>query len=128
MDSSWKSIIRYTITALCSWPCEEFNSFVKGIKSGHDSGVEAHANISFEELAASGRNKFLNQVADKEYNKVDPRQAQIMAFVTQVNQLKEAQIKTALSIYSSGTGKCPRNGNFEKTPGLDRTLVPGTTI
>ena len=72
MDFSCESIIRYAFTALCSGSCKEFSTFIKGIKDDHESGVGPHAKITFEQLTAVARNKYLNQVAAGEYVKVDP--------------------------------------------------------
>ena len=47
MDATRESILRYSMTACLSGPCEDFNNFAKTIKGDVDSGIGPHANITF---------------------------------------------------------------------------------
>ena len=67
-------------------------------------------------------------VAQGEYGKVDPRETQMIALATEVQQLR-GQLASA-----NTTSKAP-GGNYARpvdrsndTPGLDRTILPGTVI
>lgn len=71
MDATCESILRYSISASLSGPCEDFNSFVKSIKGGVDSGIGPHAKITFLQIVSAACNKYLNMVASKEYVQQD---------------------------------------------------------
>ena len=60
MDVTCESILRYSISACLSGPCEDFNNFVKAIKGDVDSGIGPHANIAFSQFVSAARNKYLS--------------------------------------------------------------------
>jgi len=128
MNKSCESIVRYTMNALLSGPDKEFNRYMRAMKGDIDAGTGQHANISYGELVAASRNKYQNMVAQGEYGKVDPRETQMIALATEVQQLR-GQLASA-----NTTSKAP-GGNYARpvdrsndTPGLDRTILPGTVI
>ena len=55
MNFSSESILRYTLTALHSGPCRDFNGHIKGVKGNIDLGAGPHAKITFEELVLQHR-------------------------------------------------------------------------
>ena len=96
MNKSCESILRYTLTALLSGSCQEFNTYIKSIKGVVDSGFGPHTNITFEQLVVCARKKYLNMKAQNEYNKVDPQSAQLIALTTEVTKLNsELESKSA---------------------------------
>ena len=133
MDATCESIIRHSLNALTSGPDHDFNIFVKGIKANVDSGTGAYASITFNQLVAATRKYYQNQVAQGQYGKVDPRNAQLMTLMTKIDKLEGDLNKknaTALGTATGPTGGDGRNraphGN--DTPGLDMTFVEGTEL
>ena len=92
MDAMCESILRYTMAACLSGPCDDFNNFVKAIKGDVDSGIGPHARITFPQFVLAARNKYLNMVASKEYNKVDVRKQELLALTTKIAGL-EVQLR-----------------------------------
>ena len=127
MNKSCESILRYTLTALLSGSCQEFNSYIKSIKGDVDSGFGQHANITFEQLVVCARKKYLNMRAQNEYNKVDPRSAQLIALTTEVTKLKGDLEKKSAALTTT-TDRQRTSTRRETTPGLDRNLIENTNI
>ena len=123
MDATCESILRYSMTACLSGPCDDFNSFVKAIKGDVDAGIGPHASITFTRFVSAARNKYLNMVASKEYNKVDLRKQELLALTTKIAGM-EAQLRQSTALATSGGG----GGGTNATPGLDRHRLEGTQI
>ena len=123
MDAMCESILRYTMTAYLSGPCEDFNNFVKTIKGDVDSGIGPHSKITFLQFVLAARNKYLNMVASKEYNKVDLRKQELLALTTKIESL-EAQLRQNTALAMSGGGGSGTNVVF----GLDRSEFEGTSV
>ena len=89
MNATFELIIRYTINACLFGPCEEFNTFIKGIKGDVDGCIGTHADISFHNLVTEARNKYLNMSAAQEYNKIDTKTTQLMTLTTKIEELQK---------------------------------------
>ena len=79
-----------------------------------ESGIGAHAYITPENLIKASRTKYNNMDTLDVWNKVDPRDAKILALTTIVNNL-EKNGKTALA-----TGVVPPSTNKDKKEGDTR--------
>ena len=87
--SSCESILRYTLNALLSGPSQDFNTFIKAIKSDVESGIGQHKSITYEQLVVAASKKYRNMIESGDYNAVDPKSAQIMALVTRIQTLEK---------------------------------------
>ena len=82
---------------------------MKAIKSDFDSGIRTHASITFERLIIASRKKYLNMAASNEYAVIDPKDAQLMTLMTELQQLKDAS-KSANATNGGGGGGGGRGG------------------
>jgi hypothetical protein len=72
-------------------PNHSFNLFIDRIKDNIDSGLGLHSDIEPKRIIIACRQKYTNMVKLKEWNKVDPRDAQMMSLVTQLQILTSKQ-------------------------------------
>ena len=79
MNKTCESLLWYTLKYLVSGPDADFNTYIKTIKGGVDSGVGQHANITFNQLMTASQKTYQNMVAQGENGKIDPKSTQIMA-------------------------------------------------
>ena len=87
---------RLLLEALVTGPNHQFNQFIDRITDDVESGIGAHANITPNNLIKASRTKYNNMGALDVWNKVDPRDAKILALTTIVAKL-EKNGKTALA-------------------------------
>ena len=99
------SIIRYTITALRSGPNDEFNAYINRIKDNVESRSGQNKDISFDTLCEIARGKFNNMHANKEWDKVNPCDAQILALTTEVQSLKKTATVLASAASNNSQGQ-----------------------
>ena len=128
MNATCESIVRYTLNACLSGPCDEFNSFIKGIKGDVDGCIATHANISFHNLVAAARNKFLNMTAAGEYNKIDTKTTQLMTLTTKFEELQKRLNNNSSANTTSGDSSQRGGTTTPSTPGLDRQKIAGTVV
>ena len=72
---------------------------------------------------SASRNKYLNMVASKEYNKVDVRKQELLALTTKIEGL-ETQLKQNTALATSGG--C--GGGTNTVSRLDRSEFEGTSV
>ena len=107
---------RLLLEALVTGPNHHFNQFIDRITDDVESGIGAHANITPDNLIKASRTKFNNMEELEVWNKVDPRDAKILALTTIVAKLEKSG-KTALA-----TGVVPpptdkdKKGQKARTP------------
>ena len=119
--SSCESILRYTLNALLSGPSQDFNTFVKAIKSDVESGIGQHKSITYEQLVVAARKKYRNMIESGDYNAVDPKSAQIMALVTRIQTLEKGRAATTgTQSHILATDGKPKPASVD---GKDRTPV-----
>ena len=125
------SYLRHMITALESGPNAEFNEQIKAIKRDIESGFGHHSNITPSQLARAATTFYNNIVSVNEWNKVDPRDAQILALTTKLNDVQSklvltTQTQSNASATRTGTG----GGNTSTQPPLPewRTQFKGEKI
>ena len=94
---------RHTLQCLSSGPNAKFNDFIQSIVQDIESGIGQHANITYTKLFTSAELFYNNLVSKGEWDKVNPKDASIMALMTDIDRLK----KEIESNKSKGDG----NGN-----------------
>ena len=79
---------RLILDALATGPNHYFNKFIQRIEDDVESGILANANIAPDALITAARTKYNNMDQKGIWNKVDPRDAQIMALTKMVEIMK----------------------------------------
>ena len=83
------SLRRHAIRALGSGPNAAFNGFVNGIKTDIKSEIGTHAKITSKQLFQASEQFYNNLVSKKEWDKVDPKDARLIALTTEIEKLKK---------------------------------------
>ena len=84
--------------------------------------------INFNRLVATTRKYYQNQVAQGEYNKVDPIIWQIMALTTQLENLKSEPSNKAAHYTAPDTSGRGSDNSDGHIPELDEEYFPGTEL
>ena len=115
---------RLLLDALLTGPNATFNGFIQRIVDDVESGTGSNRRIQPHAVVAAARAKFNNMKVNGDWSKVDPRDAQILALTTQVNELKTSR-STALA-----TGKTNSDDVFQTDDGvvLSKGRIPGTKV
>ena len=79
------------LDALGTGPNHYFNKIIQRIEDDVESGIGANANIAPDALITSARTKYNDMDQKGIWNKVDPRDAQIMDLTTMVKTMKGNQ-------------------------------------
>ncbi len=119
-DAAPRNIRKLLINALKTGPNHDFNRFIERIEDDVDSGIGQHSTITAEDLIIAARTKYNNMCKKNTWNKVDPRDAQLMALVTEVNELrtnKKGLLTPAVLATTTPSASDP-----------ERKLVPGTKV
>ena len=114
--------------ALLSGPNHSFNDFVQRLKDDVESGIGPNRNIDADTLITAARTKFDNMDKQKLWNKVDPRDAQIMALTTQLEEIKKGQgtEKPAAAAHATNGNAPKQNGRWKQEAGPE--CVAGTKV
>ena len=115
---------RLLLDALLTGPNATFNVFIQRIVDDVESGTGSNHRIQSHAIFATTRAKFNNIKANQDWNKVDPRDAQILALVTKVNEL-QASKSAALT-----TGSTTDDDVFKTDDdiALSKGRIPGTKV
>ena len=115
---------RLLLDALLTGPNATFNAFIQRMVDNVESGTGSNRRIQPHAIVAAARAKFNNMKVNGDWSKVDPRDAQILALTTQVNELKTSR-STALA-----TGKTSSDDVFQTDDGvvLSKGRIPGTKV
>lgn len=97
---------RHLLSALRTGPNAVFNDKLQTIKSDVDACYGYNADITPQALIMSCKQQYINISRRGEWNKVDPKDAQIIALTT---ALKGASTKTTVNVAT------PKNGTSTKT-------------
>ena len=116
---------RLLLDALGTGPNNSFNLYVDRIKDDIDSGLGLHSHIEPESIIIACRQKYTNMVELKEWNKVDPRDAQLMTLVTQLQLLTSTQ--QAAHVAAGGLAK-DSNDSKQSNSGEKKDVVEGTIV
>ena len=111
---------RLLLDALRTGPNHSFNLFIDRIKDDIDSGLGIHSDIEPESIIITCRQKYTNMVELKEWNKVDPCDAQMMSLVTQLQALTSKQ----QAAHATAAG--PPQGQNDTKPKKD--VIEGTVV
>ena len=87
---------RLVLDALSTGPNYLFNDFVRRITEDVESGIGSNANITSDALITACRTKYNKMVENKDWHKVDPRDAQIIALTTIMENMKSKSGGTVL--------------------------------
>ena len=79
---------RLILDTFVTGPNHYFNKFIQRIEDDVESVIGANANIAPDALITAGLTKYNNMDQKGIWNKVDPRDAQIMALTTMVKTMK----------------------------------------
>ena len=79
---------RHLLTSPLSGPNSVFNTKIQAIKSDVDSGYGYNATITPKALISSAKQQYINLDHSGEWNKVDPKDATIMALTTALKEIK----------------------------------------
>ena len=104
-----ESILHYTVNALRSGPNDEFNAYIGRIKDDIESGTGQFKDITFDKLCFVARSKYNNMDAIGDWNKVDPRDAKMLALATEVESLKKTAQAFATSTNPGNTNPGKQN-------------------
>jgi hypothetical protein len=114
---------RLLIDALLTGPNHTYNGFIQRIVDDVESGIGANANVTADALIVAAKARYNNMDDKSEWAAVDPRDAQIMALATQLNELKAQQKQsTALATATAG------NAGRKKGNDAAKDYYPGTQV
>ena len=80
---------RHVINALLSGPNAEFNKFIGDVKREVQAGIGQYSEIDVPTLFKASERLYNNLVSTDSWDKVDPKDARIMALATEVEKLKK---------------------------------------
>ena len=86
-----KNYRRLLIEALSTGPNHLFNAFIQRVKDDIEAGIGSYSDITPDQIIIASRTKYNNMSDDGTWTKVDPRDAQIMALSTMVENMKKEQ-------------------------------------
>ena len=115
---------RLLTDALLTGPNNTYNGFISRIVDDVESGIGANAYITADALIVAAKARYNNMDDKSEWAAVDPRDAQILALATQLNEIRGIQQKqsTALATAKSGNANGNHGGNNADN------LFPKTTV
>ena len=91
------SYLRHLLDALLSGSNATFTAFIQRIKDDIDGGFGTSKSMTADQLIVTACQKYVNMVEQKEWDKVDPRDAQILALTTMVQEMREQHSVNAVS-------------------------------
>ena len=110
--------------ALLTGPNATFDAFIQRMVDGIEFGTGSNHRIQPHAIVAAARTKFNNMKVNRDWSKVDPRNAQIWALTIQVDELKTSR-STALA-----TGGTSSDDVFQTDDGVvpNKGRIPGTKV
>ena len=116
---------RLLVDALGTGQNHSFNQFVERISDEIESGFGSRANITPDQLIVAARSKYNNMDKRKTWNKKSAPNAEMVALMTRIAQLEDAQKKTALLTDGPTDSKktpAATGGNVDTVPGTNVEL------
>ena len=95
LKSTCESIVRYTINALLSGPNDNFNMWVGRVKTDIESRTGPHKDDTYLDVIDAARAIYINMEESGEWDKVNPREAKLIALSTELEKLKKDNIALA---------------------------------
>jgi hypothetical protein len=100
-----KNYRRLLLDALVTGPNHVFNEYMQRIIDDVESGTGFNALIKSDQIVKGARSKYNNMSIRKQWNKVDPRDAELLALKTQVTNLEKKREATPTVLATEGTKK-----------------------
>ena len=91
------SYLWHFLDAFLSGSNATFTAFIQRIKDDIDGGFGTSKSMTADQLIVTARRKYVNMVEQKEWDKVDPRDAQILALTTMVQEMREQRSVNTVS-------------------------------
>ena len=96
---------RLLLDALITGPNHVFNEWIQRITDDIEAGFGTNVNVPADKLIIASRTKYNNMVEKKEWSRVDPRDAQIMALSTKLEALTKTGKREGTALATTGDGK-----------------------
>ena len=114
--------VRHLFRALLSGPNSSLNCYIERCKDDWDTG----ADVTPDSLIQVAKEKYNNMVAQKEWNKTDPKDAKILALTTRLNKLEKEKKPAANPTPPAGSNSVGGKGTAPKGVQKDgKTYVEG---
>ena len=120
-----KNYRRLLLDALVTGPNHVFNEYMQPIIDYVESGTGFNASIKADQIVKGARSKYNNMSIQEQWNKVDPRDAELLALNTQVINLEK---KRAAPPPTALTTDGKQSKNQLREPHLNWCIVDGTKI
>ena len=117
---------RLVLDALVTGPNHMFNEYVQRLIDDVESGTGYNANISADEVVKGARSKFNNMSIRKQWNRVDPRDAELLALKTKVVLLEKKRVEPPVVLATNGGKKGKKESPNDSQ--LDWSKVEGTKV
>ncbi|KAL7482461.1 hypothetical protein ACHAWX_000166, partial [Stephanocyclus meneghinianus] len=114
MEYDDATYLRHIYQALVSRPNDKFNNKINYIWSNVRSGIGHHAKIKPSKLLLAANTYYNNLVSDKNWDKVNPDKARIMALTTELEQLKSQRGQTQSLFATGNSNKSSAEGFIDK--------------
>ena len=118
---------RLVLDALVTGPNSMFNEYVQRLTDDVESGTGYNANITADEVIKGARSKYNNMSLRKQWNKVDPRDAELMALKTKVTLLEKKRAEPPTVLATTGNKK-KKGKTSPNDSQLDTSKVEGTKM
>ena len=115
---------RMLLDALTTGPNHTYNGFITRIVDDVESGIGANANITADNLIVAAKARYNNMDDKSEWTSVDPRDSQILALATQLNEIRATQQKQSTALATAAAG----NANGSNGAYQDDKFYPKTTV
>ena len=115
---------RHGLQCLSSGPNAKFNDFLQSIEQDIQSGIGQHSQITVHKLFTSAELFYNNLVSKNEWDKVNPKDASIMALMTDIERLKK-EIETKGKSNGNGKGNGGNPSGNGKGNGDDTEMFYG---
>ena len=119
-----KNYFRLLFVALVTGPNHLFNEYMQHIADVVESGTGFNAGIKADQIVKGARSKYNNMSVRKQWNKVDLRDAELLALKTQVTNLEKKREATPTVLATEGTKKSKK----VRESHLDWNVVEGTKV
>lgn len=121
-DQAPRNILKILFRALKSGQNDTFNKFIQRLEDDVDSGIGPNRNITPDLLISASRTKYNNMLSKKTWDQVHPRDAQLLALATELEDLKKERRTQRQHNFSANVTDAEA-----KQSGAE-DIVPGTSV
>jgi hypothetical protein len=118
LGSTCESIRRYTIQALQSGPNATFNMYIDRLNDDIESGTGPNKNMTWQDIIIAARRKYSPMHAANTWDKVDPRDAKLLALTTKLAAMEGGTKPGGGGSGGHGGGNGGRN-NSDRNGGVE---------